>query len=112
MSNEELYYRIHLFACTNVRPEDHPRGSCAGQGKVGEIVRNYLKVRVKELGLEKVRINGSGCLDRCEQGPLLVIYPEGAWYRFDSIEDAEEILQTVLVKGQKIERLLVKPDAQ
>ncbi len=67
----EMYYRVHVFCCVNERPEGHARGSCASRGSPG--LRNYLKARVKELGLDDVRINAAGCLDRCELGPVMVI---------------------------------------
>jgi len=107
------YYRIHLFACTNRRPEGNPRGSCAGRG--AEELRNHLKAGAKRLGLEGkggVRINSAGCLDRCELGPVMVIYPEGVWYGVHSVEDIDEILQVHLVEGGRVERLLLTPDDQ
>ncbi|PKU21774.1 (2Fe-2S) ferredoxin domain-containing protein [Telmatospirillum siberiense] len=102
------YYRLHAFLCTNRRPDGHPRGSCAGKGS--ESLRDYLKARAKELGLADVRINSAGCLDRCELGPVMVIYPEGVWYGFRTSEDVEEILQTHLVKGGRVARLLLQPN--
>lgn len=103
-----LYYRIHTFVCTNRRPDGHPRGSCAARGS--EKLRDYLKARVKELGLERVRINSAGCLDRCELGPTMVIYPEGVWYGYKTSDDIDEILETHLVKGGRVERLLLRPE--
>jgi (2Fe-2S) ferredoxin len=91
----------------NERPEGHPRGCCKRKGS--ERLRNYLKARAKELGLDSVRINQSLCLDRCELGPTMVIYPEQVWYSYHTIEDAEEILQKHLVKGERVERLLLQP---
>lgn len=102
------YYRCHVFCCMNERPPGHERGCCKDKGAVR--LRNYLKARAKELGLDDVRINQAGCLDRCELGPTLVIYPEGVWYHYRSIEDAEEILQTHLVKGGRVRRLMLHPD--
>ena len=101
------YYRSHVFVCTNVRPDGHPRGCCKAKGS--EKLRDYMKARAKELGLKDVRINQSGCLDRCELGPTMVIYPEGVWYSFRSIEEAEEILQTHLIGGKRVERLMLQP---
>jgi len=69
-----------------------------------------MKARAKELGLDNLRINQSGCLDRCELGPTLVIYPEGIWYSFHTIEDAEEIIQRHLIKGERVERLMLQPE--
>jgi (2Fe-2S) ferredoxin len=102
------YYRAHVFCCVNERPEGHPRGSCKRKGS--EKLRNYLKVRAKELGLDDMRINQALCLDRCELGPTMVIYPEGVWYTYASIEDAEEILQRHLIKGERVERLILHPE--
>lgn len=104
------YYRCHVFCCVNERPAGHPRGSCSGRGSVR--LRNYMKARAKELGLEdlRVRINASGCLERCENGPTMVIYPEGVWYHYETLADVEEILERHVVGGQRVERLLLHPD--
>jgi len=69
-----------------------------------------MKARAKELGLDALRINQSGCLDRCELGPTLVIYPEGIWYTMHTIEDAEEIIQRHLLKGERVARLMLQPE--
>lgn len=66
-----------------------------------------MKARAKELGLEKVRINASGCLDRCELGPTMVIYPEGVWYRCETREDVDEILHVHLLGNGRVERLML-----
>src|SRR3546814_10797804 len=65
------FYAAHVFVCTNERPPGHPRGCC--KDKDAEKLRNYMKVRAKELGLGGVRINTAGCLDRCELGPTMEI---------------------------------------
>ncbi len=85
-----LFYETHVFICTNHRPEGHPRGSCAAKGS--EKIRDYMKLRAKEARIPKIRINASGCLDRCELGPCAVIYPEGVWYRLDSREAVDTVL--------------------
>lgn len=103
-----LYYRMHLFICTNQRPEGHPRGSCARHGS--EALRDYLKARAKELGLGDVRVQQAGCLDRCELGPVLVIYPEGVWYAVKSHDDVEEVLTTHLQQGGRVARLMLRPE--
>ena len=74
-------FERHVFVCTNVRPDGHPRGCCAG--KQSEAIREALKQAVAERGLKRrVRINGAGCLDQCEHGPTIVVYPEAVWYGF------------------------------
>lgn len=102
------YYRQHVFCCVNERPAGHPRGCCKEKGAVR--LRNYMKARAKELGLANVRINASGCLDRCELGPTMVIYPEGVWYSYQTPEDVDEILQTHLAQGGRVARLILQPE--
>lgn len=70
-----------------------------------------MKARAKELGLEpKIRINSAGCLERCELGPTMVIYPEGIWYTYQTKEDIDEILQAHVVGGGRVERLMLQPN--
>ena len=84
-------YQRHLFVCVNCRPEGHPRGCCADRG--GEEVRAALKKGLKKRGLAgRVRANAAGCLDTCEQGVTVVVYPEGVWYGGVTVDDVEEIL--------------------
>jgi len=106
--DQPLFFRKHVFCCTNSRPPGHPRGSCAEKGS--EKLRNYMKARAKELGLGDVRINAAGCLDRCELGPSMVIYPEGIWYGYRSTADIDEILATHIIGGGRVERLLMPPE--
>jgi len=103
-----LYYTAHVFCCTNVRADGHSRGCCAAKGSGA--LRDYMKRRAKELGLQKTRVNTAGCLDRCELGPAMVIYPEGVWYSYASEADVEEILRVHVGDGGRVERLLLKPD--
>lgn len=100
-----MYFRAHVFVCTNQRPANDPRGCCAEKGSVH--LRNYMKKRAEQLGLEDVRINLAGCLDRCEFGPSVVIYPEGTWYAIRTEADVDEILATHLQRGDRVERLLM-----
>ncbi|HVG80984.1 MAG TPA: (2Fe-2S) ferredoxin domain-containing protein [Methylomirabilota bacterium] len=104
-----LFYSTHVFCCTNERPAGHPRGCCKGKGS--ERLRNYMKARAKELGLKDVRINASGCLDRCELGPSVVVYPEGVWYSVHTPEDVDEILRVHVIGGGRVERLMMDSPA-
>lgn len=107
MNDLPAFYERHVFCCTNLRPETDARGCCAAKGS--ERLRNYMKARAKELGLTRVRINASGCLDRCALGPTMVIYPEGVWYNYKTPADLEEILETHLIQGGRVARLLLRP---
>jgi (2Fe-2S) ferredoxin len=101
------YYRMHAFVCTNERDPSDPRGCCAARGSVA--LRDYLKQAAKKAGIKGVRINNAGCLDRCELGPVLVIYPEGIWYAADTTADIDEIIETHLIGGKRVERLMLQP---
>ena len=56
-------------------------------------------------GPGKVRINKAGCLDRCDEGPVLVIYPEAVWYTYVDEHDIDEIVDSHLINGKIVERL-------
>ncbi len=102
------YYRKHVFCCVNVRAEGHARGCCSAKGSVE--LRDHMKARARALKLRGVRINASQCLDRCELGPTMVIYPEGVWYTYRTTEDLDEILQVHIADGGRVERLLLRFD--
>lgn len=102
----DSYYKYHLFFCTNLRTEG--LGCCEKLG--ASKMRAYAKDRVKALGLNGpggVRVNTAGCLDRCEKGPVLVVYPEDTWYTYVDEEDIEEIIQEHLQHGRVVKRLKI-----
>lgn len=76
-----------------------------------EKIFNYMKQRIKKLNLRGkglVRINRSGCFDRCESGPLLVVYPDAVWYNFIDESDIDEIIESHIINNNKVDRLLAK----
>lgn len=100
------YYRYHVFFCTNERDDGRP--SCGERCSAD--LRDYAKSRVKALGLAgqgRVRVNMAGCLDRCDEGPTVVIYPEGTWYRVNSREDVDELIREHLQNGRIADRLTI-----
>ena len=98
-------YRWHVFFCVNQREAGHSRGCCADKGSVK--LREYMKAKAKEMGLKRVRINSSACLDRCELGPSVVVYPEGVWYRCETEKDVDEVLETHIRDGGRVRRLMM-----
>jgi (2Fe-2S) ferredoxin len=104
--SQDSHYKYHVFFCTNVR--DDGREFCAQHG--ANDLRDYAKGCVKKLGLAgegKVRINNAGCLDRCKEGPVMVVYPEATWYTYVDQADIEEIIEEHLVNGRPVERLKI-----
>lgn len=99
-------YQRHVFVCTNERAADHPRGSCKHRG--GVEVRDALKKALTARGLSaEVRANAAGCLDQCEQGVTVVVYPEQVWYGRVTVADVDELVERHLVGGEVVERLLL-----
>lgn len=109
-TENKLVFDVHVFCCINERPSDHPRGSCAARGSVN--LHKYMKERAQELEISGIRINKAGCLDRCELGPVLVIYPQAVWYHFESQQDIDDILEGHIIGGQTVDRLLLKADQE
>lgn len=73
-------------------------------------MRDYVKQRAKALGIAGpggVRVNKSGCLDRCSEGPVAVVYPEGVWYTYADRDDIDEIVEEHLLNGRVVERLKI-----
>lgn len=104
------YYGRHVFCCINERPLGHKRGCCLHRG--GDGVQKYMKARVKQEGIENIRINKSGCLDRCELGPVVVVYPEGVWYTCQTREDVDEIIERHIKGGEIVARLALANDQE
>ncbi|WP_164521551.1 (2Fe-2S) ferredoxin domain-containing protein [Iodobacter ciconiae] len=101
------HYQHHVFFCLNQR-EPGERQSCASCDAVE--MWEHAKSRIKKLGLNqpgKVRINKAGCLERCEEGPVLVVYPEAIWYTYIDKSDIDEIIDEHIVNGRIVERLKI-----
>ncbi len=99
-------FEHHIFICQNTRPPGHPRGSC-NEDEKSELVRLF-KEALNKSGLQgKVRSNKSGCLDQCEHGPMVVIYPDAVWYGNVANGDVYEIVQA-LAENKIVDRLALK----
>ena len=99
-----MSFSHHLFFCLNQRANGE---DCCDQHNAFALF-DYAQKRVKELGLAgpgKIRVNKAGCLDRCADGPVMVVYPDGVWYTMVDVDDVEEIIQSHLIEGRPVERL-------
>jgi (2Fe-2S) ferredoxin/protein-tyrosine-phosphatase len=104
------YFKKHVFFCLNQREDGST--CCAPQGNAShsQAMFDYCKTQVKALDLAgegKVRINRAGCLDRCQQGPVMVVYPQGTWYTFVDQHDIDEIIERDLQNNEVVTRLVV-----
>jgi (2Fe-2S) ferredoxin len=98
----------HVFVCINERAPDNPKGCCKAKGSVD--VRDRLKAELGSRGLNKIiRANNAGCLDQCENGVTVVVYPEQVWYGHVTPDDIPEIVEKHLIGGQIVTRLAL-PD--
>ena len=100
------YFKHHVFFCCNQR--DEGESCCNNLGATA--AQTYAKDRIAQLGLKgkgNIRINKAGCLDRCDDGPVLVVYPDETWYTYVDSEDIEEIIQEHLTHGRVVERLKI-----
>jgi (2Fe-2S) ferredoxin len=99
-------FEKHIFVCGNQRPPGHPRGCCDPESKAE--LQKLFKEKLKARGLKgKVRANQSGCLDQCEHGPNLVVYPEGVWYGGVTAADVDEIIESHIIGGRPVARLML-----
>lgn len=106
MSQATSHYQRHIFFCLNERPDG--QACCAAlQAQQGF---ERCKAQVKAAGLNadhNVRVNRAGCLDRCDQGPVAVVYPEAVWYTYVDGHDIDEIVESHLKHGKVVQRLVV-----
>lgn len=103
------YYQRHVFFCLNQR--DNNEACCAQRG--AQAAFDHCKSRVKAAGLNgpgQVRVNKAGCMDRCAGGPVVVVYPEAVWYSYVDHSDIDEIVDSHLIGGKVVERLLLAPE--
>ena len=101
-------FERHLFICCNQRPPENPRGCCDPTGLAQ--LQLAFKQKLAALGFKnRVRANKSGCLDQCEHGPTVVVYPEQVWYGRVTAADVDEIVESHIVGGKPVERLIL-PD--
>jgi (2Fe-2S) ferredoxin len=104
----DLLYRVHVFCCVNERPATHRRGCCASKGS--RALCDYMCRLGMAKGVRRIRINHAGCLNVCEHGPVMVIYPEGVWYKYETERDVEDILSTHILGGKLVDRLVLNID--
>jgi (2Fe-2S) ferredoxin len=100
-------YKKHVFVCENVRDDGRKCCAASSSREMCEHLKQ-LASSSRELPRGSVRINRSGCLGQCAQGPALVIYPEGTWYTYSTRGDIDEIFERAIIRSERVGRLLLK----
>ena len=83
--------------------------TCPTQGDVEKFVKT-LRAGVAAAGKQvEVRINKAGCFSQCGHGPMMVVYPENVWYSGVQESDLQEILDSHVLGGVPVKRLVYDP---
>jgi (2Fe-2S) ferredoxin len=99
----------HILVCNNKRPAGHPRGSC-GENNADAVLEKISMGIEEKMLFGKAIMSTSSCMGPCSVGPIVVVYPDGVWYHKVKVEDVDEILDSHIGQGQKVDRLEI-PDA-
>ncbi|HEV8614726.1 MAG TPA: (2Fe-2S) ferredoxin domain-containing protein [Methylomirabilota bacterium] len=95
-------YDVHVFVCTSGE-------TCPTQGDVEKFVK-YLRGEVAKAGRHQdVRVNKAGCFSQCGHGPMIVVYPDNVWYAGVQEADLPEIVQSHILGGKPVQRLVYAP---
>ena len=104
---EELDLRVNVSANTREKHILVCHGTGCTSSKSPEILENFRKI-LKEKGIDNVRVIKTGCFGLCSKGPIVIIRPEDTFYSMVRPEDCEEIVQSHIIEGKVVERLLCK----
>ena len=104
---KELDLRVNLNASTKEKHILVCRGTGCTSSKSPKIIETFRQI-LKEKNIENVRVIQTGCFGLCAKGPIVIIRPEDTFYAMVKPEDCEEIINTHIIEGKKVERLLCK----
>ena len=96
----------HVFICTNERDSGNPRGCCQTKG-ASEVLEKFKTTLIARRLKGQIRAQKAGCLDTCEYGASVVVYPDNVWYGKVTVQDVDQIIDEHLINGQPVERLLI-----
>tara|TARA_E500000178_G_C16708943_1_gene611806 strand:- start:201 stop:509 length:309 start_codon:yes stop_codon:yes gene_type:complete len=100
------YFEKHIFFCLNDRGKDQTCCNNVGATSLQKYAKDRLK-KIKTASKHKIRVNRAGCLSRCDEGPVLVIYPEGIWYQYIDQSDIDEIIESHVIGNKVVKRLQI-----
>ena len=98
--------KLHFLVCLNQRPEGHPRGSCGALG--AKPLYDAFRTELEQRGTYDILVSGTTCMGPCDQGPTVVVYPEGVWYGKVQPTDVKELIHNHLNKTGPVKRLMLQ----
>ncbi|MBF0159251.1 MAG: (2Fe-2S) ferredoxin domain-containing protein [Magnetococcales bacterium] len=98
--------KYHVFVCMNQRPDGHPKGSCRTSGSASVIEAFSTEIE-KRGGFDQIQLTGTFCMGPCNQGPTVVVYPDGVWYGRVTARDVVDICDQHFDQGKPVERLML-----
>ncbi|MDP4183203.1 MAG: 2Fe-2S ferredoxin [Bacillota bacterium] len=99
--------KYHVFVCTSSRINGQQKGYCFSKDSVSIVQAFMEEIESRDLSSD-VMITNTGCFGICSQGPIVVVYPEGVWYKEVSVDDVAEIVESHFENGNPVERLIIK----
>ena len=99
--------KYHVFVCTSSRINGQQKGYCHSKEAVGIIQAFMEEVESRDLTNE-VMVTNTGCFGICSSGPIVLVYPDGVWYKEVTVDDVAEIVESHFENGQKVERLEIR----
>jgi len=100
----------HIFVCNHTRPPGHPKGSC-GERSASDLAQAFYAELDKRELFNRFQLTSTGCLGRCEQGPVVLIYPDSVLYAHVGAADITEIIDQHLLGGKTVDRLLAPEES-
>ncbi len=95
----------HIFVCVSFRVSGEPKGKCNKKGSVNHL--QYIEEEILDRGMTDVLLSSTGCLKQCDDGPVMVIYPENYWYGNVDSEDVIDEILDALEEGKAAEEYLL-----
>ena len=96
--------QYHLLVCASFRANGEPQGVCHRKGSCDFLA--YLDSEILDRGLD-ARVSSTGCVKQCEQGPIMIVYPQGHWYGSVDSEDTIDTILDALEEGEVAEKFLL-----
>ncbi|HOV26763.1 MAG TPA: 2Fe-2S ferredoxin [Pseudobacteroides sp.] len=96
--------KYHVFVCSSSRITGQQKGYCFSKDSVSIIQKFMEEIEERELGGD-ILVTNTGCLGICNKGPIVIVYPDGVWYKEVTVDDVTEIVEEHLENGRVVSRL-------